>query len=260
MKRKATEPLSSKKLKNPKPNHVQFALEDVFWRIQIKGDGNCLFRAISYCLYGGEYKHQELRGKVCKYLMENEGIYKTLFQPREGIQTFTKYVEMLNQDGTWGDHLEIAILSKLFNFNVIIYNSNSLVINYKHIEVNTLNCKPLYHLEYENNIHFNVFKMRRTKNASIFLSLLATNEEIINIEARNNEMSSKDEKILINLPPKDKKKEIKTSKDLKKSSSQVVERDEQKDFLKKDIYPLAKNGHNTYNEVYEYFKHQITPE
>ena len=60
-----------------------------FARINVKGDGNFLFRSFSKCLYGHEERHLEIRTKVVDYVAnswttgENEEILK------EGITQFT---------------------------------------------------------------------------------------------------------------------------------------------------------------------------
>lgn len=43
-------------------SNVEFRLREIF------GDGNCMFRAISYILYGNENRHRQLRDMVCYIL------------------------------------------------------------------------------------------------------------------------------------------------------------------------------------------------
>ena len=40
----------------------------MFDRVTIESGGNCLFRAILYCLCGEDSSHMTLRGGVCNYL------------------------------------------------------------------------------------------------------------------------------------------------------------------------------------------------
>jgi len=133
-KRKSSVNFTHENLKMMRLNEeMSYKFEEVFDRVRIEGDGNCLFRAIRYCLKGTEKNHELLRKQVCQNFKDNENEYKTLYQPRKGVYSLKKYLQVLNKDATWGDHLEISVLSKLYNFNVIICKSNSLEAHFEHI-------------------------------------------------------------------------------------------------------------------------------
>ena len=51
---------------------------DNFAIIPIVGDGNCLFRAISFCLYGNEGRHSELRSLAINNVTEKWTAYKDI--------------------------------------------------------------------------------------------------------------------------------------------------------------------------------------
>jgi len=50
--------------------------------IDVKGDGNCLFRVISLAVYGDEAKHKEIRILACNMLLEHEEVYKDQIFPQ----------------------------------------------------------------------------------------------------------------------------------------------------------------------------------
>ena len=119
-----------------------------FDRIEIEGDGNCLFRAILYYLVADDSSHSELRTLICDHIINNRTSY-TAVVPNNDVDL---YVEELLHDGTWGDHLELFIASSLLSFNFRIYKSKSLEIYYEH--ENSPNYATIF-LEYENRNHFN---------------------------------------------------------------------------------------------------------
>lgn len=78
--------------------------------IEIKGDGNCLFRAIADQLYGTEHQHDDLRVKCVQGLESNKEIYKFYI---EDDVTIDAYIESMRNDGEWGGQLEMTVLSEL---------------------------------------------------------------------------------------------------------------------------------------------------
>ena len=41
--------------------------------VWVESDGNCLFRALSVALVGDESLHEQMRARVCDYMMSEEG-------------------------------------------------------------------------------------------------------------------------------------------------------------------------------------------
>jgi len=266
-KRKASQPLFAKDLKKMKFDEYDddIQLKNVFTRIRIEADGNCLFRAIQYCLTGKEENHEFLRKQVCQHLEENADEYKNLYQRRKRVNTFKKYLDLLKCDGCWGDHLELTVLSKLHDFNVIIYKPNSLEIYSEHIEENSPSSKPLFHLEYENYNHYNVFTPKNTAKAKNFFKYF------INKKAENNliQTKCKNQKVKINLPKAKSPIENENSQYLDAKKDQNDETDPLKKKVVKrknsshqnngELYPLAKKGYDTYNEAYKYLRNKAHP-
>ena len=68
--------LKKKKKRTPKSKpEAQPAILQMFARFTIENDGNCLFRAILYCLCSEDSSHMTLRGGVCDYLGINKEVY-----------------------------------------------------------------------------------------------------------------------------------------------------------------------------------------
>ena len=67
--------------------------------VQVFGDGNCQFRALSEQLYGNEDSHKAIRARVVEHLRENKKRYEGFDE-----DTYEKFVYKMSQDESWGDH------------------------------------------------------------------------------------------------------------------------------------------------------------
>lgn len=91
--------------------------------VEMVGDGNCLFRAVSHQMYLNEDRHVELRALCCDFMIRHRDRYESFCSTN-----FDEYIKHLRKDGTWGDHLEIKALEEIFDRLIIIYNSDSKLI------------------------------------------------------------------------------------------------------------------------------------
>lgn len=99
----------------------QYLTKHGFRMIDIEGDGNCLFRALSYHLYGTEDKHAELRLQIVQYMEEREEEFCN-FQETE--LPWLRYVHNMRQLGTFGGYLEIFVFACLYNMKVGVLQLN----------------------------------------------------------------------------------------------------------------------------------------
>ena len=81
------------------------------------GDGNCLFRACSFLLYGTESRHSTIRQAVCDYIHANKDFFEHFID-----EDFDNYVRFKRRNGTWGDDLEIQAISEIYNRPIHIYS------------------------------------------------------------------------------------------------------------------------------------------
>ena len=81
--------------------------------VQVLGDGNCQFRALSEQLYGNEDSHKAIRARVVEHLRDNETKYAGFV---EG--TYEKYVDVMSQEGTWGDHITLQVFANIYNVKI----------------------------------------------------------------------------------------------------------------------------------------------
>lgn len=91
------------------------------YAFEIKGDGNCLFRALSDQYYGDAGKaHPEIRKTIIDFLRSHPDDFK-VFIECEGEETWEQHLSRMSRDGVFGDHAEIVAFSRAANVNVIIY-------------------------------------------------------------------------------------------------------------------------------------------
>lgn len=88
----------------------------------MKGDGNCMYRAIAHQLYGLEEKHQQLR-KVLKETIEgNKEWYRCLWM---GNDTFDNHLSQIQCNGVWGTQVELQATSDLLGVSVYVGRLNT---------------------------------------------------------------------------------------------------------------------------------------
>ncbi|GBO30815.1 hypothetical protein AVEN_90816-1 [Araneus ventricosus] len=56
-----------------------------YCKLPIVGDGNCLFRAISFCIYGPEDFHVEIGEKVIQHITTRWGLLKDFTNLKESV-------------------------------------------------------------------------------------------------------------------------------------------------------------------------------
>ena len=93
----------------------------------VRGDGNCLFRAISDQVYGTDKHYDILR----RYCMDYLVIKKRYFEPYID-EEFGGYIKDKRRDTVWGDDVEIEILSEIYNRPVEIYRGNNIPLKTFH--------------------------------------------------------------------------------------------------------------------------------
>ena len=122
----------------------------------IVGDGNCLFRAVSYVVSGSQEYHAKLR-RLTIAKMQDMG---TKFKKITG-QNVTKYVQetKMNQLGVWGTDVEIFALSALLKTYIFVFLSNERTISwipyYSSLDQNSFSENECIYLQ-NKNCHFEV--------------------------------------------------------------------------------------------------------
>jgi hypothetical protein len=131
--------------------------------IPVKGDGNCLFRAVGESLILNQnikYSHKKLRAQVVTYLKSHEEFLEPYLEyvtesgettPQEYAKNVKRYIKNISQDGVWGDFICLRVLSEILKvkFNLLILNTR----NFQIISNNDI-FKPLIHLGFIDDYHY----------------------------------------------------------------------------------------------------------
>lgn len=88
--------------------------------IEVEGDGNCLFRAISHQLYLTEDNHEVLRRKCVEHLIAHKQRF-SLFCADD----YDEHVREMAKSCSWGDELEIRALEEILDRHITIYSSEA---------------------------------------------------------------------------------------------------------------------------------------
>ena len=110
---------------------------NLFNQINIEADGNCLYRCVSYHLFGTQSFHNKIRNETYEYLkknktfvyeycyLENNKFYIDIEIGVNKIKTkffIEDYIENIKNDGFFGGFIELYIISKIYNTPIFIYN------------------------------------------------------------------------------------------------------------------------------------------
>jgi len=113
----------------------------------IKGDGNCLFRAVSDQLTGCQTEHEIYRNECVLEFTRNADVYAPFLVD----ESMDDYIEKISDDGEWGGNLELIALSRRLRVDIIVhqYNRPRFEIHYEGSPVRTI------HISYHEGDHYN---------------------------------------------------------------------------------------------------------
>lgn len=110
-------------------------------RVSIMGDGNCLFRAVSFSLYGHQNNHAYLRNLAVDTLRANIAEFSDYFLSDRG--TALEQINRLGQPNTYAGQECIYALAKALNINILVTfggdDSSSEVITMENSFTSTAN-------------------------------------------------------------------------------------------------------------------------
>ena len=92
--------------------------------IAIKGDGNCLFRAVSQQVFGTQFFHGHLRAMAYQHLVENRSSY-TAFATEEVVQ---KELAALGTSGGWGGEISARVLADCLSVRIFVATAQNCLI------------------------------------------------------------------------------------------------------------------------------------
>lgn len=115
----------------------------------IEEDGACLFRAISLQIYGDEEMHDQIRQQTMDYLYKNREYYSQFL-----TEDVNNYIKRKRKKDSHGNHIEIQLMSELYNRPIELYCYKSMPINIFNSEQQNNGYPPL-RLAYQRGSHYN---------------------------------------------------------------------------------------------------------
>ena len=87
------------------------------------GDGNCLFRTLSFIITGSEEQHTLVHEAILHHMLQIA--HFMLSHHIIGHSSVSEYIEYtcMDQDGTWGTDIEIFTLAHLLNTCIFVYTT-----------------------------------------------------------------------------------------------------------------------------------------
>lgn len=84
----------------------------------INGDGNCFYRAVSWCLTGSQSHHAAIRESVYEFVRDNKDLLSSYCAE---YKETSEAVKAIKGDGNWACATDIIALSTCFNIEIYTY-------------------------------------------------------------------------------------------------------------------------------------------
>ena len=82
--------------------------------LPVKGDGNCLFRALGYYFYGTEMMHCKTRTLLSDFVVANSNRFKSIVMDGDVMN----HAQKMQHLSVWGTHVELQATASLFQVPV----------------------------------------------------------------------------------------------------------------------------------------------
>ncbi|UJZ89004.1 vp80 [Erannis ankeraria nucleopolyhedrovirus] len=94
---------------------------------RIIGDGACVFRSLSYILYGTEDNHFMVRKNVVDFIVNNWSEYQPFLTASEGGADPVNYQSHMLRPNSFASSVEIEAAAKLYNIHINMYKEGKLI-------------------------------------------------------------------------------------------------------------------------------------
>ena len=91
---------------------------DLFEEVPIRGDGNCMFRALALGWFGCENSYPLIREMIWDFIRTNS----ERFIPFITDGDLDNYLKNKRKNKTRGDHIELIAFSEHFNWTIFVYD------------------------------------------------------------------------------------------------------------------------------------------
>ena len=210
---------------------------------EVKGDGNCLFRAVSEQIEENENNYEEYRRKCIEYMKVNKDTFIPFLEEDEPFDT---YIEKIAKSGEWGGNLEIYALSMALKSNFYIYIHEQPIYVVKNWEEPEKNIMLTYH----NGKHYNSLRKLEEKNNE-------DKEKELKREENKNDNKKEKENEDIKEKNDNEKKESENNEEKNKNKENEKEDNKEKDEATKEEIEKKEKGknNNDINDLMNKVKH-----
>jgi hypothetical protein len=117
---------------------------------KVRGDGNCLFRTLSYCVWDNDTYYKKIRKQICEFHVKHLS---------KAIQNGNDYICQMSKDQHWGGGEEILAVAHIYEINIHIYtqtqNGFEFLSGYKSPKANSRD----EYILFSNNNHYDYLKL-----------------------------------------------------------------------------------------------------
>ena len=85
--------------------------------VEVEKDGNCFYRALSYCLYDRQSTNSQLRKSIAQHLLN---YHEQIFGVKANREFFKKYICSLHTDGTWAGEESIVTAADFLQREILV--------------------------------------------------------------------------------------------------------------------------------------------
>ncbi|ESO85609.1 hypothetical protein LOTGIDRAFT_155097 [Lottia gigantea] len=137
--------IPNEKLPNEKPTEIT----------SIQGDGNCLFRSISFVLSLSEKSHRKVRRAIMNHIESKADLFTPLL--REQYKSISDYIKRsrMRMQGTWGTEFEILAACDLLQTDIYIFTNNKW-LKYPVLQINNSYTPEAIYLHHRDENHYEV--------------------------------------------------------------------------------------------------------
>ncbi|XP_052695810.1 uncharacterized protein LOC128174255 [Crassostrea angulata] len=123
--------------------------------IPITGDGNCFFRAVSYCLTSTENHHHVVRSAICNHILKNENKFQSFLRSNEA--SVKNHVSSMEKEGNWATEIEIFALAHMLSVDIFTFsNGNWLKFSGQNVCASLRTKRNGLYLNHQNQNHYEV--------------------------------------------------------------------------------------------------------
>ena len=117
---------STKNVLSPADVQNQYLAQFGLTRVHIEGDDNCLFKAISYCLYNGDVTHyEELRANSADFIDKHRSEFNIHVTFTGKNQCMEDELERLRQTDLWAKSEALIALCRLMDVSIFLTSNNA---------------------------------------------------------------------------------------------------------------------------------------